>query len=229
MIARENGLQPLADFVLTHLSEEIPTEAYINDALADVATVLAGLHEIIAEQIGEKAIYRQWLRERMQRDGFLTVTVKRDGEEKDAQGVYAQYYDYSESLKSLQTNTFRILAVNRGEKDGVLSVKIDFSEERMRHFIQIKERNGQGDSGEGYQVLLSAIDDAYKRFIQPAVARELRQELTVLAQGQAIKVFGDNLYHLLMQAPLKNKIVMGFDPGFRTGSKLAIIDANGRF
>ena len=229
MIARENGLQPLADFVLTHLSEEIPTEAYINDALADGAAVLAGLHEIIAEQIGEKAIYRQWLRERMQRDGFLTVTVKRDGEEKDEQGVYAQYYDYSESLKSLQTNTFRILAVNRGEKDGVLSVKIDFSEERMRHFIQIKERNGQGDSGEGYQVLLSAIDDAYKRFIQPAVARELRQELTVLAQEQAIKVFGDNLYHLLMQAPLKNKIVMGFDPGFRTGSKLAIIDANGRF
>lgn len=229
MIARENGLQPLADFVLTHLSEEIPTEAYMNDALADTDAVLAGLHEIIAEQIGEKAIYRQWLRERMQRDGFLTVTVKRDGEEKDAQGVYAQYYDYRESLKSLQTNTFRILAVNRGEKDGVLSVKIDFSEERMRHFIQIKERNGQGDSGEGYQVLLSAIDDAYKRFIQPAVARELRQELTVLAQGQAIKVFGDNLYHLLMQAPLKNKIVMGFDPGFRTGSKLAIIDANGRF
>ncbi|MEX0380784.1 Tex family protein [Leuconostoc sp. MS02] len=229
MVARENGLQPLADFVTSHVTAAIPSASYINDALSTQADVLAGLHEILAEQIGENAIYRQWLRTRMAADGVLTSNIKRAGKEKDEQEVYGQYYDYSESIKSLRDNQFRILAVNRGEKEGVLSVKIDFTEARMIHFIQTKELRGQSAAGSGYQVLRAAIEDAYKRFIQPAVAREIRQELTTQAQEQAIKVFGDNLYHLLMQAPLKDKIVMGFDPGFRTGSKLAVIDENGKF
>ena len=229
MIARENGLQPLADFVLSHVTADIPSALYINDALPTPEDVLAGLHEILAEQIGENAIYRQWLRTRMGADGVLVSNIKRSGKEKDEQEVYGQYYDYNESIKTLRDNKFRILAVNRGEKEGILTVKIDFTEARMIHFIQTKELNGQPASGLGYQVLRAAIEDAYKRFIQPAVAREIRQELTTQAQEQAIKVFGDNLYHLLMQAPLKDKVVMGFDPGFRTGSKLAIVDGNGKF
>jgi len=229
MVARENGLQPLADFVLLHVTTDIPSALYINDALPTSEDVLAGLHEILAEQIGENALYRQWLRTRMSTDGVLISSIKRSGKEKDEQEVYEQYYDYNEPIKTLRDNKFRILAVNRGEKEGILSVKIDFTEARMIHFIQTKELKGQPASGLGYVILRAAIEDAYKRFIQPAVAREIRQELTTQAQEQAIKVFGDNLYHLLMQAPLKEKIVMGFDPGFRTGSKLAIVDGNGEF
>lgn len=229
MVARENGLQSLADFVVAHIDKAIPVDDYINDKLATQTDVLAGLHEILAEQIGENAGYRQWLRTRMGQDGIFISSLKRSGKEKDGQEIYAQYYDYSEPLKTISDNKFRILAVNRGEKDGVLSAKVDFAEMRMIHFIQTKELNGQAPKGEGYIALRAAIEDAYKRFIQPAVERDIRQELTAKAQEQAIKVFGENLYHLLMQAPLKGKVVMGFDPGFRTGSKLAIIDENGKF
>lgn len=229
MIARENGLQPLADFVITHITADIPSDNYINENLPTKSDVLAGVHEILAEQIGENAIYRQWLRTRMGTAGVLVSNLKRGGQSKDEQEVYSQYYDYSAPIKTLLENKFRILAINRGEKDGVISVKIDFPEARMNHFIQTKELDGQAAFGPGYDILRLAIEDAYKRFIQPAVEREIRQDLTVQAQNQAIKVFGDNLFHLLMQAPLKGKIVMGFDPGFRTGSKLAIIDEHGKF
>ncbi len=231
MVARENGLQPLADWLMTHINSNIDDDFrnYVNEALPTMVDVRAGVHEILAEQIGENANYRQWLRLRMAVDGLLVSSLKRGMAGKDEQKVYEQYYDFTETIKSLHNNKFRILAVNRGEKEGILSVKIDFSEARMMHFIQTKELNGQNPTGQGYEILQHAIEDAYKRFIRPAVEREIRQELTTQAQEQAIKVFGDNLYHLLMQAPLKNKIVMGFDPGFRTGSKLAIIDSNGKF
>lgn len=229
MIARENGLQPLADQVLAHLDQQIPYRDFVTDALPTTADVQAGLHEILAEEIGENAIFRQWLRTRMQQDGILTVTLKRGGQAKDPQEVYGQYYAYSEPIKTLNANQFRILAVNRGEKDGVLSVKIDFAEARMMHFIQTTLQQGQTANEDSLVVLRAAIADAYKRFIQPAVEREIRQTLTQGAQAQAIQVFGENLYHLLMQAPLTGQVVMGFDPGFRTGAKLAIIDAHGKF
>ena len=229
MIARENGLQPLADQVLAHLDQHIPYRDFVTDALPTTADVQAGLHEILAEQIGENATFRQWLRTRMQQDGVLTVTLKRGGQAKDPQEVYGQYYAYSEPIKTLNANQFRILAVNRGEKDGVLSVKIDFAEARMMHFIQTTLQQGQTATEDSVVMLRAAIADAYKRFIQPAVEREIRQTLTQGAQAQAIQVFGENLYHLLMQAPLTGQVVMGFDPGFRTGAKLAIIDAHGKF
>ncbi|MGX7042786.1 Tex family protein [Leuconostoc holzapfelii] len=229
MIARENGLQPLADQVLAHLDQHIPYRDFVTDALPTTADVQAGLHEILAEQIGENATFRQWLRTRMQQDGILAVTLKRGGQARDPQEVYGQYYAYSEPIKTLNANQFRILAVNRGEKDGVLSVKIDFAEARMMHFIQTTLQQGQTANEDSLVVLRAAIADAYKRFIQPAVEREIRQTLTQGAQAQAIQVFGENLYHLLMQAPLTGQVVMGFDPGFRTGAKLAIIDAHGKF
>ncbi|GMA70692.1 S1 RNA-binding protein [Leuconostoc litchii] len=231
MIARENGLQPLADWLMSHLNDTVDSAFlnYINESVPTLADVYAGIHEILAEKIGENANYRQWLRVRMGIDGLLVAKIKRGAADKDEQKVYEQYYDFNETIKSLVNNKFRILAINRGEKEGVLSVKIDFAEARIIHFIQTQELNGQKPMGEGFKILRRAIEDAYKRFIGPAVEREIRQELTTQAQNQAINVFGDNLYHLLMQAPLKDKIVMGFDPGFRTGSKLAIIDKNGKF
>jgi uncharacterized protein len=231
MIARESGLQPLYEWLTTHWQQDVTKQfaQYINEALPTEADVQAGLHEILAEQIGENATYRQWLRTRMQSDGEVVSTKKRGAADKDEQEVFAQYYDFSQSVTTLRKNQFRILALNRGEKLGVLSVKIQFSEARMLHFIQTQERQGQQAHATNVALLKAAAEDAYKRFLQPAVEREIRQLLTTEAQNQAIQVFGDNLYHLLMQAPLKGKTVMGFDPGFRTGSKLAVIDANGKF
>lgn len=231
MIAREQGLQPLVDWLLAHLNADLAGEmpAFLSADLPDEAAVLAGVHEILAEQIGENAAYRQWLRTRMQADGVVASTLKRGAAAKDEQQIFAQYYDFEQSVNALLANQFRILALNRGEKLGVLSVKITFAEARMLHFIQTQERHGQQPNAQNTDLLRAAAEDAYKRFLQPAVEREIRQMLTTAAQAQAITVFGDNLYHLLMQAPLKGKVVMGFDPGFRTGSKLAVIDANGKF
>ncbi|HEY4400276.1 MAG TPA: Tex family protein [Lactobacillaceae bacterium] len=231
MIAREQGLQPLVDWLLAHLDADLAGEmsAFLSADLPDEAAILAGVHEILAEQIGENATYRQWLRTRMQADGVVASTLKRGAAAKDEQQIFAQYYDFEQSVNALLANQFRILALNRGEKLGVLSVKITFTEARMLHFIQTQERHGQQPNAQNADLLRAAAEDAYKRFLQPAVEREIRQMLTTAAQAQAITVFGDNLYHLLMQAPLKGKVVMGFDPGFRTGSKLAVIDANGKF
>lgn len=231
MIARENGLQPLADWLLNHLGTSVNERlhAYFNETIKRDADATAGIHEILAEQFGEDQSYRQWLRTRMMRDGHVLSTLKRGGEAKDDTKIYEQYYDFDESIQSLKENKFRILAIDRGEKVGVLSVKIDFPAARLLHFMKIKIIGHQQIEKENGELINFAIEDAYKRFIQPAIEREIRQELTQIAQQQAIQVFGNNLYHLLMQAPLKNKIVMGFDPGFRTGSKLAIIDGNGNF
>lgn len=232
MIARENGLQPLVDWLLTHLSatrSQINAQVndYISEALPTSESIYDGVHEILSEQIGQQALFRQWLRTRLARDGVVSTTLKRGAAEKDEQQIYQQYYDFSETVPRLKQNGYRILAIDRGEKTGILSVKVTFSDERA--FFFMKTQLIKSVTGYAADLVIAAIEDAYKRFILPAVTREIRQELTQLAQEEAIKVFGDNLYHLLMQRPLKNKIVMGFDPGYRTGSKLAIIDENGKF
>ncbi|MGX7051544.1 helix-hairpin-helix domain-containing protein [Leuconostoc palmae] len=228
-IARENGLQPLADYILKHMNNDISVQQYISKNLTTREDVIKGVIEILAEFIGEKAIYRQWLRTRMLKDGILVSSIKKNGQEKDTNGVYAQYYGYQETIKSLQNNKHRILALNRGEKDDILSIKIEFPESRIYHFIQSQELAGREAYGEGFDLLKLAIKESYKRFIRPAIEREIRQRLTESAQQQAIKVFGENLYHLLMQSPVENSVVMGFDPGYRTGSKLAVVDSNGKF
>ena len=226
--ARAAGLAPLANWLLTYPDEDLMTEAakYINDAVPDAQAALDGAHEILAEAISEMATVRGWLRSYTTNHGQLVTALKRNGEKKDELGTYKQYYDFTAPVKGL--SSYQILAVNRGEKAGVLSVKITADTTAVLNYLRFRlirtnKRNAATD------FITAAYTDANKRFLAPAIERELRRKLTEQADTQAIKVFGENLYHLLMQAPIKGKVVMGFDPAYRTGCKLAILDENGRF
>lgn len=226
-IAKDAGLFPLAQWVMQFKQEPFETVAkqYVNDQVPDLQSVREGVHEILAEAIGERAEFREWIRRYTQRNGILTSKLKRNGQEKDDQQTYKIYYDFQSAFKKV--SPYQTLAINRGEKAGILTVKIgvdDSAIERYLKFQLIAQHQGPA-----VEIVESAYRDAYKRFIGPAIERELRKALTETAQDHAIQVFGNNLYHLLMQAPLKNHIVMGFDPAYRTGCKLAIMDGNGKF
>lgn len=175
MIARENWLQSLADWLLNHLGMSVNERlhAYFNETIKSDADAIAGIHEILAEQFGEDQSYRQWLRTRMMRDGHILSTLKRGANTKDEQKIYEQYYDFDESIQSLKENKFRILAIDRGEKVGVLSVKIDFPATRLLHFMKIKIIGDQQIESGNAEMIQFAIEDAYKRFIQPAIEREI--------------------------------------------------------
>lgn len=227
-IAKELGLAPIAKAVFKfapQLDSQINQMINHSPELPDREAVLAGVHEILAETISEHAQFRDWILTATQKNGSLVVKVKKGGQEKDEEGKYEQYYDFNQRLKSIPG--FRTLAINRGEKEGILTVKVEANTDEIINYLQFKLI--QKRSGLAAELLNDAIDAAYKRFIGPAIEREIRNELTEAAETHAITVFGDNLYHLLMQAPLKGKIVMGFDPAYRTGCKLAIMDANGKF
>ncbi|HJE26364.1 Tex family protein [Limosilactobacillus pontis] len=226
--ARAAGLAPLANWMLTYPDEDLTGAAakYVNDSVPDAQAALDGAHEILAEAISEMATVRGWLRSYTVNHGQLVTTLKRNGEEKDELGTYKQYYDFTAPVKDL--SSYQILAVNRGEKEGVLSVKIAVDTEAVLNYLRFRlirtsKRNAATD------FITAAYTDANKRFLAPAIERELRRQLTDQADEQAIKVFGENLYHLLMRAPIKGKVVMGFDPAYRTGCKLAILDENGKF
>lgn len=227
-IAKELGLAPIAEAVFKfapQLDSQINQMINHSAELPDREAVLAGVHEILAETISEYAQFRDWILTATQKNGSLVVKVKKGGQEKDEEGKYEQYYDFNQRLKAIPG--FRTLAINRGEKEGILTVKVEANTDEIINYLQFKLI--QKRSGLAAELLNDAIDAAYKRFIGPAIEREIRNELTEAAETHAITVFGDNLYHLLMQAPLKGKIVMGFDPAYRTGCKLAIMDANGKF
>lgn len=179
----------------------------------------------MAEAFGDNAGLRNWVRNYTRDRGLLVAKVKPKGKAADEQGVYQQYYDFNSPIK--QMVPYRVLAINRGEAEKVLKVSIDVDRagiDRYCHFRFIGQHHGPA-----IELVEAAYQDAYKRFIGPAIERELRNELSAAANEQAIKVFGDNLYHLLMQAPLKGRVVLGFDPAYRTGCKLAVMDANGKF
>lgn len=226
-IAKEAGLEPLADWVMTFPEGSLEDEAkqYIDEekSLASVEDVLAGVHEIIAESISDNPAYRTWVRDYVQNNGVLDSKLK--DKNVDEKGVYEMYYDYSETLKTLVSH--RVLAMNRGEKEGILSLSIDSDKDRVHRFI-MKQELPDGKSTQATEVVKEAIIDAYKRFISPAIERELRNELTEKAENQAIQVFGENLNNLLLQAPLKDQVILGLDPAYRTGCKLAVIDATGK-
>ncbi|WP_054669530.1 Tex family protein [Lentilactobacillus senioris] len=230
-IAKELGLAPpIAEAVFKfapQLDSQINQMINHSPELPDREAVLAGVHEILAETISEHAQFRDWILTATQKNGNLVVKVKKGGKEKDEEGKYEQYYDFNQRLKAIPG--FRTLAINRGgEKEGILTVKVEANTDEIINYLQFKLI--QKRSGLAAELLNDAIDAAYKRFIGPAIEREIRNELTEAAETHAITVFGENLYHLLMQAPpLKGKIVMGFDPAYRTGCKLAIMDANGKF
>lgn len=228
-IAKEQGLEPLAKWVLEFHNAGLTAEAekYIkpDEDLPDTDSVLEGVHEILAEAFGDNADFREWIRKFTRNNGQLTSTVKSKGEELDENGTYKLYYDFNERLNKLASH--QVLAINRGEKEKILRAKIEVNTDGIDRFLHFRIIGSH--AGESVSVVEEAYQDAYKRFIGPAIERELRGELNEQASDQAIKVFGENLYHLLMQAPLKGKVVLGFDPAYRTGCKLAVVDQNGKF
>ncbi len=223
-IAKENGLEPFAKWLKTFPNKpslEEKASQFLNDAILSIEDALSGVHEILAEEIGDNAEIRKWIRSYTMKHGQFYSRVK--DEEADEKRIFEMYYNFSEPY--LKMVSHRILAANRGEKEGVLKAGITVDEGAI--FSYLERTVLKGKQSNINQVLIDAAIDAYKRFIQPAIERDLRSELTTKADEQAIQVFGENLRNLLLQAPLKGKVVMGFDPAYRTGCKLAIIDATG--
>ncbi|WP_192983625.1 Tex family protein [Marinilactibacillus psychrotolerans] len=226
-IAKEQGLEPFAEWILTFPETEVRIEAekYLDEDkdLETIESVINGAHEIIAEYISDNPKYREWIRNYTSKNGMIFVKEKDSAA--DEKSVFEMYYDYSESIKSLVSH--RILAMNRGEKEGILSVTIDIDEERIHHYMY-KQEISVNDMTPAVKLIQEAINDAYKRFIGPSIEREIRNELTEKAEEQAIQVFGENLRNLLLQAPLKDQTILGLDPAYRTGCKIAVIDATGK-
>lgn len=228
-IAKEAGLMPFAQevqkFSATNL-DDIAAQ-YVNPEanIVTIEDVYAGVNEIFAEVIGENAGLRDWVRQYTRKNAQLVVKQKRGSQEKDPQEIYKLYYEFSMPMQKLANH--QVLAINRGEKAGVLSASLDVDVESVLRYLNFRLIGSK--TGPSVAVLQNAAQEAYKRFIGPAIERELRKELFEQAAQDAIDVFGKNLYHLLMASPLRGQIVLGFDPGIRTGSKLAVVDENGKF
>ncbi|MEI3605331.1 Tex family protein [Pseudogracilibacillus sp. SE30717A] len=226
-IAKEKGLEPLAKQVWEQNIQNLETEAvqFLSEEheLTSVEDVLAGVSDIIAEWISDDPTYRDFIRETTWNQGILVTESKEV--EKDEKEIYKMYYEYSEAIRSLVSH--RILAINRGEKENVLKVTINPPMEKIITYLKEKVIKKE-ISSESAQLLTESIDDSYKRLIEPSVEREIRNRLTEMAEEQAISVFSENLRNLLLQPPLKGRTILGVDPAFRTGCKLAIIDETGR-
>lgn len=225
-IAKEKGLEPLAEKIL---SQEI-TEGKIEDlaipfvneekGVETVEEALKGAKDIIAEIVSDNAEFREIIRKKVFDKGIIVTTAS----DKETSSVYEMYYDYKEPVKSIANH--RILAINRGEKEKFLKVKIESPDDEIIEILKSKIVTNSKAITTTY--LLDSIEDGYKRLISPSIEREIRNTLTEKAEEQAIKVFGSNLKPLLMQAPVKGKVVMGFDPAYRTGCKIAIVDETGK-
>ena len=216
-IAKERGLEQLALDILNKNISNIDEEVskYINPE-KEVNSVE---NDIIAEIVSDDAKIRKYIRELALREGV--IVTKNSNEEKS---VYDMYYDYSESVKTIAPH--RVLAINRGEKEDFLKVKVEINNEKVINYIINEYVNDKNLKNK--EVIVSAIEDSYKRLIFPSIEREIRNTLTENAQERAISVFGKNVKSLLLQAPVKDKVVMGFDPAFRTGCKIAVVDKNGK-
>ena len=224
-IAKEKGLEPLAALItLQQMKVALEEEAqkYISEG-KDVKTLddaIAGAKDIIAESISDEADYRSWIRKQTMKKGKLVSTAK----DAEAESVYEMYYEFEEALSKLAGH--RILALNRGEKEKFLTVKIEAPEDDILRYLE-KQVIHQ-DNPYTTPVLKAVVEDSYKRLIAPAIEREIRSELTETAEDGAIEVFGKNLHQLLMQPPITGQVVLGWDPAFRTGCKLAVVDATGK-
>lgn len=223
-IAKENGLEPLSQWLLTFPQADVyaKAEEFVNEKIATTEDALTGAHEIMAEQFGDIAKFRSWIRNETFQNGRFESQAK--DKEKDEKGVYEMYYDFSEPIKKIVSH--RILACNRGEKEGILTVSLKSDETKILNYLNrqlIKDASSPAAS-----LVVAAYQDAYKRFIAPAIEREIRNELKEKADEQAIAIFGENLRNLLLQPPLKGKTVLGFDPAYRTGCKLAVCDETGK-
>lgn len=223
-IAKEKGLESLALLILEKNIENIDSEAekFIDEEkkVLSVEDALKGANDIIAEIISDNAEIRKHIRENALKYGVIVTKNT-----KDEKSVYDMYYDFSERVSNMASH--RVLAINRGEKEEFLKVKLEIDNDRILKYIENQYINKNNLKNKA--IIVSAVEDAYKRLIFPSIEREIRNHLTELAQERAISVFGENIKNLLLQPPLKGKVVMGFDPGYVNGCKIAVVDANGKF
>jgi uncharacterized protein len=219
--AINNGLEPLAKIVMS-FSNNIDTSRFLNDKVKTEDEAIEGAKYIIAEWISDNAFYRKWIRGYFFRNGLIVSKMKKKAE--DEFKVYEMYYDYNEPVRAIKSH--RVLALNRGEAEGILNVSIDVNIEDIMSYLEsaiVKNKNSVS-----YKYVMEAIGDSYKRLIAPSIEREVRSELTDTASIAAIDVFSQNLEKLLLQPPMKDKMVLGFDPAYRTGCKLAVVDYTGK-
>ncbi len=224
-IAKEKGLEPLADYIFSqekNCSVQTEAEKYIDidKEVASAQDAIAGASDILAQRISDNAAFRSYIRTFTYNNGKILSSAK----DKEAESVYEMYYEFEEAVKKIAGH--RILAINRGEKEKFLSVKIDVPEDDIVSYLiqkNIKHTNPEAD-----EIISEAVKDSYKRLIAPAIERDIRNELTETAEDSAIKVFGRNLTQLLMQPPITGQVVLGWDPAFRTGCKLAVVDSTGK-
>lgn len=225
IIAKEKGLEPLANIFSLQMTDKTPeeeAEAFISDEkeVRTAQEAINGAMDILAERISDEADYRIYIRNLTAKKGTVVSAAK----DKEAQSVYEMYYEFEEPVKKLAGH--RVLALNRGEKEKILTVKISAPEEEILRYLehQVIIRENPNTT----PVLKAVVEDSYKRLIGPAIEREIRSELTEKAEDGAISVFGKNLEQLLMQPPISGQVVLGWDPAFRTGCKLAVVDATGK-
>ena len=224
-IAKEKGLEPLANIILLQMTDKSLEEeatAFVSEEkeVTTVEAAISGAKDIVAESISDKADYRSEIRERTFRKGMLVSTAKKPEET----SVYEKYYEYEERVEKMPGH--RVLAINRGEKEKFLGIKIEAPTEEILGYLQreiITRKNPNTQD-----VLKEAIEDSYNRLIAPAIEREIRNSMTEKAEDESIKVFKKNLQQLLMQPPIVGKVVLGWDPAFRTGCKLAVVDETGK-
>ena len=224
-IAKEKGLEPLANLFLLQMTKQSPekeAEPFLSEekGVNSAEEAIAGARDILAESVADEAAYRIRIREMTAREGMLVSEAK----DEKAQSVYEMYYHYAEPVT--KTAGHRVLALNRGEKEKFLTVKIEAPEEKILEYLerQVITRDNPNTA----PVLREAVQDSYRRLIAPAIEREIRNDLTEKAEDGAISVFGKNLEQLLLQPPIAGQVVLGWDPAFRTGCKLAVVDATGK-
>lgn len=225
IIAKEKGLEPLANIFSLQMTDKRPeqeAEAFISDEkeVRTAQEAINGAMDILAERVSDEADYRIYIRNLTAKKGTVVSAAKN----KEAQSVYEMYYEFEEPVKKLAGH--RVLALNRGEKEKILTVKISAPEDEILRYLehQVIVRDNPNTT----PILKAVVEDSYKRLIGPAIEREIRSELTEKAEDGAISVFGKNLEQLLMQPPISGQVVLGWDPAFRTGCKLAVVDATGK-
>lgn len=224
-IAKEKGLEPLANLILLQMTDksiEEEAESYVSEEkeVKNVKEAIAGASDILAESVADEADYRIRIRNLTVKSGSVVSSAKKENEK----SVYEMYYDFEEPISKLAGH--RVLALNRGEKEKILTVKINAPEEEILSWL--KRQVIRTDNPNTSPILEAVVEDSYKRLIAPAIEREIRNDLTEKAEDGSIKVFGKNLEQLLMQPPIVGKVVLGWDPAFRTGCKLAVVDETGK-
>ena len=220
-IAIKNGLEPLAKIIMSFPLKLNNLDKFLNDEVKTHEEALLGASYIIAEWISDNASYRKWIRYYLYNNSFLVSKLKKNSN--DLNKVYEMYYDFQEKVKYLKP--YRTLAINRGEKENILSVKLEYNLEEIIAFLEKKLIKNK--ESECANIVSDSIKDSLKRLILPSLEREIRSDLTLKANVEAIKSFQDNLENLLLTPPIKEKTVLALDPGYRTGTKVAVVDKNG--